>query len=51
MTADIFPNLFCYSGVVQAAVRNYINLNIGEQLGRFFLLIFRTEGNAPLRVP
>jgi hypothetical protein len=27
------------SGVVQSAVRNYINLNIGEQLGRFHLLL------------
>jgi hypothetical protein len=26
------------SGVVQSAVRNYINLNIGEQLGRSLLL-------------
>jgi hypothetical protein len=27
------------AGVVQAAVRNYINLNIGEQLGRCLLLL------------
>jgi hypothetical protein len=27
------------SGVVQSAVRNYINLNIGEQLGRSLLLL------------
>ncbi len=39
LIATIADKAAVSSGVVQSAVRNYINLNIGEQLGRPLLLL------------